>query len=81
MISTHPITLQYIHGDHHVVKEADMVTAFTLFIPNGEVCMGQSGWSVEFAKLLKKTFSVFDLEKNIWFWYNHDEDLFTRANR
>ena len=75
-ISAHPITLQYIHGDYHVVKEADMVMAFTLFIPNGSVCMGQSGWSLEFAKLLKKTLYVFDLEKNIWFWYKHDEDLF-----
>ena len=71
-----PITLQYIHGNYHVVKEAEMVMAFTLFASNGSVCIGQSGWSVEFAKLFKKTLYIYDLEKNIWFWYNHDEDLF-----
>ena len=81
MISTHPITLQYIHGDHNVVKEADMVTAFTLFIPNGEVCMGQSGWSVEFAKLLKKTFYVLIWKRTFGSGTIMMRIYFTRANR
>lgn len=28
------------------------------------------------AKLLKKVLYLYDVDKNIWFWYRHDQDLF-----
>ena len=40
------------------------------------MCFGGTGWAVEMAKLLKKVLYVYDVEKNIWFWYRHDQDLF-----
>lgn len=33
---------------------------------------GGTGWTVEFAKLLKKILYVYDLERNKWFWCRHD---------
>ena len=49
-----PISLQYIHRNYHVLKEADMVLAFTLFQPESKMCFGATGWDVEMAKLLHK---------------------------
>ena len=44
-----------------VIKQAHMVMVFTLFQPNrtafglqvNSVCMGGTGWAVEFAKMLR----------------------------
>ena len=81
---TDPISIQYIHRNYCVVQEADMVLAFTLFQPTravfglrvNKVCTGGSGWAVEFAKMLRKTLYVHELELNFWFWFNHDDSAF-----
>lgn len=57
-----PISLQYIHRNYHVVKQADMVLAFTLFQPESKMCFGATGWAVELAKLLHKILYVYDVE-------------------
>ena len=71
-----PISLQYIHRNYHVVKQADMVLAFACFQPESNLCFGATGWAVEMAKLLKKVLYVFDVQRDIWFWYNPEQDLF-----
>ena len=73
---SNPISLQYIHRNYHVVKQAEMVLAFTSFQPESNLCFGGTGWAVEMAKLLKKILYVYDVQRNIWFWYRHDQDLF-----
>ena len=73
---TDPISLQYIHRNYHVVKQADLVMAFTCFAPERKVCMGGTGRGVEMAKVLNKVLYVYDVEQNIWFWYNPKEDFF-----
>ena len=73
---TDPISLQYIHRNYHVVKQADLVMAFTCFAPERKVCMGGTGWGVEMAKVLNKVLYVYDVEQNIWFWYNPKEEFF-----
>ena len=71
-----PISLQYIHRNYHVVKQADMVLAFTCFQPKSILCFGGTGWAVEMAKVLNKVLYVYDVQRNIWFWYNPNQDLF-----
>ena len=73
---TNPISLQYIHRNYHVVKDADLVMAFTCFQPERKVCLGGTGWAVEMRKILNKVLYVYDVERNIWFWYNAHQDLF-----
>ena len=73
---SNPISLQYIHRNYHVVKQAHMVMAFTLFQPDSNLCYGGTGWTVEMAKLLKKILYVYDVERSIWFWYKHEQDSF-----
>ena len=73
---SNPISLQYIHRNYHVVKQAEMVLAFTSIQPESNLCFRGTGWAVEMAKLLKKILYVYDVERNIWFWYNHQQDLF-----
>ena len=70
------ISLQYIHRNYHVVKHADMVMAFTCFQPESRLCFGGTEWALEMAKVLKKKLYVYDVERDIWFWYNPDQDLF-----
>ena len=60
---TNPISLQYIHRNYHVVKDADLVLAFTCSEP--EMC-----------KLLNKVVYVYDVERNVWLWYNPTKDMF-----
>ena len=71
-----PISLQFIHRNYHVVKHADIVMAFTCFQPESHLCFGGTGWAVEIAKVLKKNLDVYDVERDTWFWYNPDQDLF-----
>ena len=71
-----PVSLQYIHRNYHVVKQAEMVLAFTCFQPESNLCFGGTGWAVKRAKLLNKILYVYDVERNTWFWYNHKQDLF-----
>ena len=62
--------------NYHVVKQAEMVLAFTTFQPESNVCFAGTGCAVEMIKLLKKILYVYDVQRNIWFWYRHDQDLF-----
>ena len=71
-----PISLKYIHRNYRVVKQADMVLAFTCFQPVSSLCFGGAGWAVEMAKILKKVLYVYDVQRNTWFWYNPEQDLF-----
>ena len=73
---SNPISLQYIHRNYHVVKQAQMVLAFTSFQSESNLCFGGTGWAVEMAKLLNKILYVYDVQRHIWFWYRHDQDLF-----
>ena len=73
---TNPTSLQYIHRNYHVVKQADMVLALTCFQPESNLCFGGTGWAVEMAKVLNKVLYVYDVERNIWFWYYPNQDLF-----
>ena len=73
---SNPISLQYIHRNYHVVKQANMVLAFTCFDPSRIVCMGGTGWAVEMCKLLNKVLYVYDVEQNMWLWYNPKEEKF-----
>ena len=73
---SNPISLQYIHRNYHVVKQANMVLAFTCFDPSRIVCMGETGWTVEMCKLLNKVLYVYDVEQNMWLWYNPKEEKF-----
>lgn len=73
---TNPISLQYIHWNHHVVKQAHMVLAFTTFNPESNMCFGGTGWAIEMVKLLKKVLYVYDVQHKISFWYNHEQNLF-----
>ena len=52
---TNPISLQYIHRNYHVVKQADMVLAFTTFQPESNLCFGGTGWAVEMAKIVEES--------------------------
>ena len=76
-----PISLQYIHRNYHVVKHVEMVMAFTCFQPDSTECFGGTGWTVKMAKVLKKILYVYDVQRNIWFWYNHEQDLFYACNQ
>ena len=71
-----PISLQYIHRNYHVVKQADMVLAFTSFQPESNLCFGGTGLAVEMAKLLKKVLYVYDVQRHSWFWYNPEHFVF-----
>ena len=77
---TNPISTQYIHRNYHIVKQADMVLAFTCFSPDKKQCLGGTGWSAEMAKVLQKVLYVFDVERNQWFWYHSSQDLFYACN-
>ena len=65
-----------------------MVLAFTLFQPNktalglqiNRVCMGGTGWAVEFAKMLRKPLYVYDMERDVWYWFNHDDRIFEQCD-
>ena len=53
-----------------------MVLAFTCFQPVSSLCFGGTGWAVESAKVLKKVLYVYDVQRDTWFWYNPEHDLF-----
>ena len=53
-----------------------MVLAFTNFQPESNLCFGGTGWTVEMAKVLKKVLYVYDVQRHVWFWYNHEQELF-----
>ena len=50
-----------------MVKQEEMVLAFTTFQPESNLCFGGTGWAVEMAKLLKKILCMYDVKRNIGF--------------
>ena len=67
---SHPITLQYLQRNYHVIKPASLVLAFGYL---DEVCkhiLGGTGWNVAMAQLLLKPLYVFDLDMEQWYWWN-----------
>ena len=72
---TDTISRQYIQRNYCIIRNVDMVLAFTVFQPSRTVfglqvnktCMGGTGWAVEFAKMLRKTLYVYALDLNFWF--------------
>ena len=78
------ITRQYIQRNYCIVEEADLVLAFTKFETNknvfgiqvNTVCMGGTGWAVEFAKLLRKPLYVYEMDLELWYWYDHEGNMF-----
>ena len=81
---TDPISRQYIQRNYCIIQQADMVLAFTLFQPSScgfnRVCMGRTGWAVEFAKMLRKPLYVYEVEHDVWFWFNHEERIFEQCD-
>lgn len=71
-----PITMQYIHRNHHVVKNASMILDFGSFQTGTKLIHGGTGWGVEFAKLLKTSLYVYDEDRNIWMWFDNNQDQF-----
>ena len=59
-----------------MVKQADMVLAFTCSEPERNVCRGGTGWAVEMCKVLNKVLYVYDVERNVWLWYNPKNQMF-----
>ena len=84
---TDPISRQYIQRNFCVVKQADLVLAFTCFeqrnhifgLPCHTTCMGGTGWVVEFAKMLCKPLYVYELTLDFWFWYDYDTCRFEQC--
>ena len=84
---TEPISRQYIQRNFCLVKQADLVLAFTCFEPRKTVfglpvnttCMGGTGWAVEFAKMLRKPLYVYELTLDFWFWYDYDNSRFEQC--
>ena len=65
-----PISRQYIYRNYHVVNEADRVLAFTSLSPTSRACPGGTGWAVEMAKVLQKDLYVYNVESDVWCWFN-----------
>ena len=66
----HPISLQYIQRNYHVVKLASQVLAVGYFDESRKHIMDGTGWSVVMAQILSKPLYVYDLDRNDWYWWN-----------
>ena len=67
---SHPITLQYLQRNYHVIKPASLVLALGYFDELRKHVLGGTGWSVAMAQLLLKPLYVFDLDMEQWHWWN-----------
>ena len=67
---SHPITLQYLQRNYHVIKPASLVLALGYFDKLRNHVLGGTGWSVAMARLLLKPLYVFDLDMEQWYWWN-----------
>ena len=67
---THPITLQYLQRNYHVIKPASLVLVLGYFDELRKHVLGGTGWSVAMAQLLLKPLYVFDLDMGQWYWWN-----------
>ena len=66
---SHPITLQYLQRNYHVIKPASLVLALGI-LTNDASMLGGTGWSVAMAQILLKPLYVFDLDVEQWYWWN-----------
>ena len=55
---SHPITLQYLQRNYHVIKTASLVLALRYFDELRKHVLGGMGWSVAMAQLLLKPLRV-----------------------
>ena len=67
---SHPITLQYLQPNSHLIKPASLVLALGYFDELRKHVLGGTGWSVAMAKLLLKPLYVFDFDMEQWYWWN-----------
>ena len=67
---SHPITLQYLQRNYHVIKPASLVLALGYFDELRKHLLGGTGWSVAMAQILGKPLYVFDLDMEQWYWWN-----------
>ena len=66
----HPISLQYIQRNYHVIQPASLVLAVGYFDELRKHVLGGTGWSVVMAQLLGKPLYVFDVDREEWLWWN-----------
>jgi len=66
----HPIGLQYIQRNYHVIQPASLVLAMGYFDEFRKHLLGGTGWSVVMAQILGKPLYVFDLDRDQWYWWN-----------
>ena len=62
----HPISLQYIQRNVHVIQPASLVLAVGRFNELRKHLLGGTGWGVVMAQLLDKPLYVFDVDKEEW---------------
>ena len=55
---SHPITLQYLQRNYHVIKPASLVLALGYFDELRKHVLGGTGWSVAMAQILSKPLCV-----------------------
>ena len=67
---SHPITLQYVQRNYHVIKPASLVLASGYFDELRKHLLGGTGWSVAMAQISGKPLYVFDLDMGQWYWWN-----------
>ena len=68
--ASHPISLQYVQRNYHVVKPASLVLAVGYFDECRKHVMGRTDWSVVMAQILGKPHYVLDLDLDQWYWWN-----------
>ena len=66
----HPISLQYIQRNVHVIQPASLVLAVGYFDELRKHVLGGTGWGVVMAQLLGKPLYVFDVDREEWLWWN-----------
>ena len=66
----HPISLQYIQRNYHVIQPASLVLALGHFDEYRKHLLGGTGWSIVMAQLLGKPLYVFDVDREQWSWWN-----------
>ena len=71
-----PLAEQYLCCHWHIVKEATLVLAFGLLDAMERHVHGEPGWCVDMAKALNKPVYVFDLNAELWYWWNKEDQQF-----
>ena len=71
-----PLTEQYLCHNWYIVKDATLVLAFGFLDSMERHVQGGTGWSVDMAKAMNKPVYVFDLNADLWYWWNADDNRF-----